>query len=575
MTTFRTDSWSLDRILKDIETGEIQLPEFQRSWVWDDFRIRDLLASVSQGFPIGTLLSLETGSESLRFEARRIEGVTGAETEPGMLILDGQQRLTALFQSLKLEKGAYTLTSSGSKRQRYYYLDMEQSIEEGVERIETVRSCGEDHQLRISDYEHITLTSPKEQYEHGMFPTHKIFDGAEWRRGYFDHYRDREDYLSKMDLYNQFEREVIDSFKQYNVPVIELNKETPVEAICRIFEQVNTRGVTLSVFELLTATFAADKFGLRKDWKGRQEHLNEYPVLDRLSNTDFMTALTLLATNIKGEASCSRKAVLDLKVEDYKQCADRVTEGFVKAARFLHQQYLFRVKDLPYTSQLIPLAAILADLDNIGESEGAQQNIARWFWCSIFNERYAFATRTQSTTDFLDVTTWVGNGQDQPEAIMKINFSPNRLRESKNRRSAVYKGVYALLMSCGCLDFLTGMPLESQTFFEDNIDIHHIFPKKWCNEKGIKPDVYDSIINKTALSASTNRIIGGHAPSVYLPRIQEKARINDSKMDGILESHLICPEALRNNDFEGFFHKRETALLNVVKKAMNGLTNHL
>lgn len=110
MSTFNIDRPLLSTILTDIGTGKIQLPDFQRDWRWDDSLIQSLLASVSQAFPIGAVLTLAVdGKNSLK--PRPIEGVNPAEEAetPNKLILDGQQRLTALFQSLKSEQGAYTL----------------------------------------------------------------------------------------------------------------------------------------------------------------------------------------------------------------------------------------------------------------------------------------------------------------------------------------------------------------------------------------------------------------------------------------------------------------------------------
>ena len=119
-----------------------------------------------------------------------------------------------------------------------------------------------------------------------------------------------------------------------------------------------------------------------------------------------------------------------------------------------------------------------------------------------------------------------------------------------------------------CSDFRTEVPIDEKIYFDDNIDIHHIFPKAWCDRQSIKPDDYNSIINKTALSARTNRKIGGKAPSEYLSTIQEEARINQTTMDNILTSHLICPDMLRDDNFLGFFKTRKEALVNAIEEAM-------
>ena len=110
-------------------------------------------------------------------------------------------------------------------------------------------------------------------------------------------------------------------------------------------------------------------------------------------------------------------------------------------------------------------------------------------------------------------------------------------------------------------------------YFDERIDIHHIFPKAYCQERGIEPRKCDCIINKTPLSAKTNRMIGGNSPSTYLERLQKTAGITKERMNEILNSHVIDYEALKNNDFEKFFNLRYNALLDRIEKAMGKQIN--
>ncbi|MDY0095490.1 MAG: HNH endonuclease domain-containing protein [Candidatus Vecturithrix sp.] len=126
-------------------------------------------------------------------------------------------------------------------------------------------------------------------------------------------------------------------------------------------------------------------------------------------------------------------------------------------------------------------------------------------------------------------------------------------------------------MRNGCKDFRTGDPINMQVYFADRIDIHHIFPQAWCRKQGIGEKRYNSIINKTPLSAKTNQMISSNAPSLYLERIQKNAGIDKERMDAILTSHLIDAAALRTDDFDDFFHLRQTALLDGIEQAMGKL----
>ncbi|MCY4568670.1 MAG: DUF4268 domain-containing protein [Candidatus Poribacteria bacterium] len=572
MSTFRIDQPFLQELLKDIGSGRIQLPDFQRDWVWNDDRIRSLIASVSREFPIGSVLTLKAGDTDMNFETRLVEGVNAIDVrgEPDTLILDGQQRLTALFQALMLGNVAFRRNAQGRKTRRYYYFHMDACTGNGTEREDAVISCREDHRLQIPTSngkpKSIDLSSTQEQYENQMFPAHKIFDSADWKQGYMEHW----DYdPDKTRSLFKFEAEIIQCFNRYNVPVIELGGASK-EAICLVFEKVNTGGVTLTVFELLTASLAAEGFRLRDDWRRRHKRLREYKVLGKLDGINFLQALTLVDTKNRNAAiSCKRKEILELDRKRYEEWADQVKAGFLRAARFLHRQKIFHAKDVPYSAQLVPLAAILTDLGHLSETDGVPQKIARWYWCGVLGEMYAGSTDTQAARDFSEVTTWIREGGKEPTTIREANFQEERLLELRTRNSALYKGIHALMMQDrGASDFRTGYPIDEKVFFEDRIDIHHIFPRAWCTEKGIASGDYNSIINKTAISARTNRMIGGCAPSAYLQRIQTESKIDDVKMDNRLAAHLISAEALRADDFWGFLEARKEALFRVIQKAM-------
>ena len=203
------------------------------------------------------------------------------------------------------------------------------------------------------------------EYENSIFPVNKIFDSDDWGDKYKDHWQGNS---SKRELFNTFNREVIGCFKQYNLPTIRLREDTPRKAVCLIFEKLNTRGVELTVFELLTAAFAIDNFQLREDWKGRSKRLKKYPVLGNLDSTDFLRTLTLLSTKANPKiatTSCTRRSILQLTAEEYKKWADITEDGFIKAAEFLCKEKIFRAKDVPYKLNSLPLQQFLLMLIRI------------------------------------------------------------------------------------------------------------------------------------------------------------------------------------------------------------------
>lgn len=568
ITNFSSNPVALLDLLRSTKEGETQLPDFQRSWVWKDEQIRSLLASISLSYPVGVVMMLETGNHNVRFQTRPIEGVTlNNSVEPKRLILDGQQRLTSLVQSLILGKPVITKDARDKTIHRWYYVDIVKALDPNIEREEAIISLPEDKIIRFRGVVQEDYSTIEKEYHKGLFPLAQIFDYAAWRRGYNILFRYNEESLN---LFDRFEEEVIDGFKQYRVPVILLHKETPREAVCQVFEKVNTKGVSLTVFELITATFAADKFNLREDWLKREKELKtpQYQVLKNIDNTEFLQAVTLCVTYENPPVSCKRKDILKLNLEQYEKWANSVTQGFKQAAELLHTQKIFTERDLPYQTQLTALAAILAALGNPVNHAEDNAKLIRWYWCGVFGEIYGSAIESRLAYDLQQVVEWIKNNGSEPFTIRDANFAPSRLQYLYTRRSAAYKGLSALLLRDGGCDFYTGSPIDTLKNFDSPIDIHHIFPRHWCQKNGIKRELYDSVINKTPLSAKTNRQIGSNPPSIYLAKIQKDTGISEAKMDELLRSHVIDPVALRADDFDAFFQARQKALLERIGKAM-------
>ncbi|WP_405858302.1 DUF262 domain-containing protein [Streptomyces sp. NBC_00090] len=580
---FSIDKRPLRDLLRQVEDGRAQLPEFQRGWVWPHPNITALLASVSQGFPVGTVMTLQSGGD-VRFKHRPIEGATPPPgVEPETLVLDGQQRLTSLFQSIKLDEPVVTQDLRKQRVSGWFYADMQAVMDGQTDREDAIRFLPRDRIVKnfrgevIEDY-----STPEKEYEALLFPLKYVLNPREWVSGYQTHWDfDRDKLLFWQDFDDRFLRH----FDRYQVPVISLGRNTARQAVCQVFENVNTGGVSLTVFELLTATFAADEFDLRQHWETQVKaawDAPKYRILKDVSNTDFLQSVTLLATAARREdavrsgvpeerlprVGCKRKDMLELALDEYVRFAPLVVEGFKRAAKFLHQLYVFDTRFLPYGTQLIPLAAILAVAGDDAQSAGAQDKLARWYWCGVFGELYGGSTETRFSHDLPDVVGWIRGALGEPRTVEAAQFAPGRLLTLRTRNSAAYKGIYALLLKAGALDWRTGQKAEITQYFDESIDIHHIFPKVWCHGAGKDAGLSNSIVNKTPLTARTNRIIGGNAPSEYLVKLARSAETTSEQVHGHIRSHLVAPEHMAADDFSAFFAARKAALLAEVSAAM-------
>ena len=589
MTTFDSTKLPLKDLLKDIVNGKIQLPDFQRGWVWDDEHVRSLLVSLGRSFPVGAVMLLETGG-AVRFQVRPVENVPleGLDA-PEKLILDGQQRLTTLTQVLKLSGPVKTTTEKGKPVDRYYYIHIPTALA-GPDRLDDAIIATDGTRQQRSDFGRkvdLDLSTRQLECQQLYFPCAEILEAMDWLQDLYQHNAEA------VPQFFEFKKKVLDAYNEYQIPLIVLKKETSKEAVCLVFEKVNTGGVPLSVFELVTATYAADGYNLRDDWFGstqrkvasRKGRLAQEPVLRSVENTDFLQAVTMLHTLDKRRAdlaagksgkqvtpvSAKRASVLELPLEAYQRWADAVEQGFLRAARFLRRECVTVTRELPYRTQLAPLAAVLA---TIGAERWLEpriyQKLAQWYWCGVLGELYGGAVETRMANDVEELLAWIDADGTPPRTIGDAAFQIDRLASLSSRLSAAYKGINVLVLREGAQDLFWKSRIRDLAADEIALDIHHIFPQDWCEKQGIPRRRYDSIINKTPISYKANRMIGGVAPSTYLTALQahKQVQLDDAGMDKLLASHRIPVEALRKDDFESFYSQRQQALLELIEGVM-------
>ena len=569
----KTNDRQLIELMKEVDSGAAQLPDFQRGWVWDDGRIRSLILSVIHNFPVGAAMFLEYGKESIHFKHKPIEGSPADQTvEPDELILDGQQRLTSLYNALYSRNPVHTRTDKGKDIERYYYLDIEKALDPKADDEEVVISVPATRQITSNfgrDVE-MDLSIKEQEFKLKKFPLNIILDPSavvDWQMEYNTYYK------LDCDVYKQFKQfftQIINPTQQYQMPIICLDKNTPKEAVCQVFENVNTGGVSLTVFELVTAIFAMDDFQLRKDWEERKTKYFSGDLLSKVTATDFLTALTLLSSfKAGGTVSCKKKDVLALTLDEYKKYADSLCNGFLLAEKLLQEERIFSSYDLPYSTQLVPLSAVCTVLrdGNRIRTTSVKNMVKQWYWCGVFGELYGSANETRYANDIVQVVNWINNNGNLPKTVTDFYFNPMRLLGMQSRQSAAYKGVMALILKNHAQDFISGAEMDFSTFSNEKIDIHHIFPKNYCIKEGYDKRKWNSIVNKTPISASSNREIGGNAPSSYLKRLEKNGSVSSADLDKYVESHWIDHNLLRADDFQNFIIDRAKKLLAAIEKA--------
>lgn len=555
METFQTNPFSLSYLLRKIHERELALPDFQRDFVWDPRATEELIESIARSFPAGSLLFMPWRPET--FAPRAIQGAPELDgTTPDKLILDGQQRLSSLYQA------CYGV---GDYR---YYVDLAPLFEDDdVEEAIFYR-----HRNRCGPYKAI-----EQQAERLILPL-GILLGEEGNG--FHYWRDEvlerrpEQGEERVELRQALQRiyqKHIEPIEDYRFPVVTLDQETSLDAVCSIFETLNRTGIRLSVFDLLTARFFADGLDLRRKW---EETVAEHPVIGEFEVNKYYV-LQSIALRVRG--SVKRGDVLRLSVADIDAHWEAVAQGFRAALEMLRDECGVRtVKWLPYGYLLVPLAALWQEAIQIGGPASAanRARLKQWFWCSGFSQTYDRAANTQAAKDYAELWTWVEGGK-KPATVVDFVFDPARLREITPKQQSIYKALMALVLRHGAADFHHGHTLTPASIAAQRVDDHHLFPRAYLNPTNEQPAIptqlVDCILNRTLIDADTNQRIGKRPPHEYLAEIRDELEAAGAGLfEQVLESHLLPSgddSPLTGDDFEAFLEWRAARLVEEMEAA--------
>lgn len=553
MEAFDTNPIGLRHLLSLIHAGDLALPDFQRDFVWDPKETEELLESISRSFPAGSLLFMPWRDEV--FTPRPVQGAPDLKTAPNRLILDGQQRLSSLYQACY-----------GAGEYRYFIAVGPLMEDEGVEEAIFYR-----HRNRCGKY-----STVEQQAAQLVMPLGVLFGSGggfhAWSERITKHRPEKDEELDRLraTLRETYEAH-IKPIEDYDFPVVALSQSTSLEAVCSIFETLNRTGIRLSVFDLLAARFFAKKLDLRAKW---QRSVDDTPIIDQFEINRYYL-LQSIALRVKG--SVQRGDVLRLSVEDIETHWDSVVAGYRAALEMLRDECGVRAsKWLPYGYLLVPLAALWRDVIEVaGPASGANRGrLKTWFWCSGISASYDRAANTQASRDYAELKRWIEGGE-APETVAGFEFDPARMREITPKQQSIYKALMALVIQHGARDLHHGQTLTQDSILAEGVDDHHIFPSAYLNPSKEEPayptQLVDCILNRTMIDATTNRRIGKRPPDQYMGEIREELEgAKPGAFDDVLESHLL-PSAvgspLMEADFEAFLDWREARLGEAISEA--------
>ena len=389
------DSYSRDldlvSLLEEIERGRVGLPDFQRDFDWNEPDVASLLATVLSGWPAGSLLMM-MGRPTF-FQCRPFVGAPPLSSNLQYVVLDGQQRLTSLYHALK---------GTGAK---LWCLHVHKALSRSVD-AELIEDA-----LEAFEVDKFSGPAVQDQISAGaLLPLHYASSAADfydWRDALVSRLPSETGDTVGKNL-SKLYRTVLSNAHSYKFPAMMLDGNVEPAAIARIFERINKTGMRLSIFDLLVARSYREDWNLRDVWLDARD---EEPLLRQFLGDDGLVIIQAMALSRIGDIR--RPALLTLDADTIQSNWQRYHDATVAACTFLARMGCRGASWLPYTTQLIPLAALAAQFD----LDKSRQPLEAWLWGSSFTSAYDVASSTVAKEDY-DLLTGVLAGTRVPRTYI-------------------------------------------------------------------------------------------------------------------------------------------------------------
>lgn len=523
-------------IISSVDRGKLALPDFQRRFEWGPARSADLLTSVARRWPIGYLLLIQDpGVARLGWGPRPLEGARDLD-EPNVLVLDGQQRLTALYHAIR----------DDSSEDIYYcrILDVSDAGEVDDDHIKALKKS-----RFVRDYPDVSSEATN-----GVIKISRLYDD--------DRFLEWLQYLpqERWQEMNRVRNGPLAGLRSgnYTIAAIRLEGEAPLPIVAKMFETVNRGAVRLSTFDLMVARMYPHGFKLRDEWEEARY------IYDSLEEMTGLEVLQLIA--LREHIGAPRGSVKGIRQSDVLQLEpgtimrdwNRAVAALDRAVKFMADCGAVRWNLIPSATMLIPLADALWD----GSVPGTRrEQLRRWFWGAVLNQTYAQGANTQAVADAQDLGAWALS--DEAPSRLSLGIPSGlleSLQEPRPRNQILTRGVVSLVIARDGRDWLKRTLLRDGDEIE-GIEIHHAFPRKFMKDHLPKEEP-NLVANCTPLLASTNRSLRNDPPSSVIDR--------DGLRPSDVWGHFVPENDYRSDDWSGFIERRAQMLAEAFQEELGG-----
>ncbi|EBV2165158.1 DUF262 domain-containing protein [Salmonella enterica] len=516
-----TSSLKIDKLVNRINEGEIKIPAFQRGYVWRQNQIIDLMQSIANDFPIGSILLWEANEkEKLRY-TRNIAGYLLPERGdnwPVNYVLDGQQRLSSIYGVFSGETQQDNTTTKYNPSLNIFeiYYDFKGK-----------RFLSKDE---VSDHASCILL-----------------------RNIIDPLKLVDQLLNMDSAHHQDAKALSSKFLNYEVPVVQIKNRTK-EEVGVIFERINNTGTKLNTLDLMTAWTWTNDFHLIDSIDELVETLDD----KGFGNIDNRLVLQVVSGMLIG--STKTENILRLTGDKVREKWDDVKESMKKVVDFLATEIQCKNIDfLPYHQQLVPLGRMFYKEKK--PSAKLLEAAKKFFWITSFSDRYSSGqTTAKMDADISNIDAMIDGDYSVLRKYTVSCTTKEMINTKFSKANPLTRSVLLLLSTLNPIDLVNGTKVDVGKALSsyNRKEYHHIFPKAFLKSLDYSTSEIFSIANFCFLSSAANKKISSKKPSEYFYEI-----IPQDKKEQILESNAIPldPSIITNNNYQEFLEKRANLIL--------------
>lgn len=548
-----------------IEKGEVQVPEFQRNYVWDPKKAVKMIEAILKDRPVGSLLGLRVDAKikKVPFEPRSIDGAPESEVEKcEILILDGQQRLTALWHALK-----------DANTDHAYFLEYREDNDNAYPVGHAARKSTSNRTTWIEDN--------KKCVEKGFIPVHLFSENQEKAQKWIDDAYENEEGMVHARQTRKLEhwiKKMSDKFLDFRIPYLSLPYEISETEAIQAFIESNTSSQPLRKFDITVATMRRDMQDNLRDlrdetWEGVRE-IRQYVNRDELG--DLILKIACLKKDLSPtEGNYTREGVLNEIVnhigeiqEGLKWTCGLLKKNSILTSRFLPSRVPLRV--LPALHKALP--------SDDGGKDTCQKLAKKYIWRAFFTNRYTSDAASLLLSDYRGLRDLFENKRSKVDILDMQKYPLPQCDQLKRPGWPTHQGtlpraILALSLMNGAQDLRTGDEINSDNI--DDTEAHHIFPRKYLEEKAGIDKESNSPLNCMLIRGRTNRRAGSKSPLEYLNALYEidiRERIEEHEIQTRLMSHLIPAKLLLEENvtdvrkhYEDFLQERAKLMESYMK----------